>query len=173
MVRDAWQTTEKSDSSTHEAASSWVIFTEIHPLPTFGLDSPVVDHLLASWTPDTAKSQFLVSWIQCLACELPNNFPKGVQAVELTPTIRDGFLMLLLPIISSISVYPIKAYTRESRKQQQGAIQASNTQDDLSFAEIYAEQFMTTTELFDIRLKVFPGEKCDISQHIQQRFFML
>jgi len=136
------QKAEKSADDKSSTNSPWTLFEEEHPPPPFGLNSPVVDHLLASWTTDHNKVQFFLSWIQCLAYDLPADFPKGVQVVEVTETIRDGFLMLLLPIMRSISVYRLAAYTRLSERSRAAARQADSAQDDNTFAEIYAEQFM-------------------------------
>lgn len=128
---------DKEDTSR----SLWTVFNDEHPPPPFGLSSPVVDHLLASWTDDANKVQFFLSWIQCLAYDLPTDFPKGVRIVEVTETIRDGFLMLLLPIIRCISRYKVDAYTRVSERFKT-ADSSANGQDDSTFADIYREQFM-------------------------------
>merc|ERR1711991_494768 len=93
----------------------WEVYDVTHPTPSCALDSPVIEHLLQSWTDDRNKIEHFLAWIQCLSFELPENFSKGVQIVDLQSTIRDGFLIMLLPLIRSISLYKVTAFTRISK----------------------------------------------------------
>ena len=43
---------------------SWFLEKEPHPLPPFGLDSPVVAHLLDAWTQDDTKLEYLKTWLK-------------------------------------------------------------------------------------------------------------
>jgi hypothetical protein len=79
-------------------------------VPPYGIDSPVVDHLLKSWTNDTErvivfamivfayntltcfyfilKIKYLLSWVECLSSPLPSDFPVALRLTELTSIIR-------------------------------------------------------------------------------------
>ena len=48
------------DEVSHKDTNEWIIEEERHPLPPFGLDSPVIQYLLASWSKDPQKLQFLL-----------------------------------------------------------------------------------------------------------------
>ncbi len=171
----------------HMSTHKWEIYDVIHPTPSCALDSPVIEHLLQSWTDDRNKIEYFLAWIQCLSFELPENFPKGVQVVDLQSTIRDGFLIMLLPLIRSISLYKVTAFTRISKissvalkngnndnndhndnnvtssSSHPSAMSIKNEnsiiyQDDASFAEIYAEEFLKE-DTYDIRFKISPTER--------------
>ena len=58
-------TTEQTQEKAQPAAQSalredWAEVTEQHPAPSYGLESPVISHLLSTWTTDTAKVQYAV-----------------------------------------------------------------------------------------------------------------
>lgn len=76
MLSTPLRPTEVSDTVSAMPVQHWKLFEEIHPLPSFDLDSPVISHLLASWTTDENKIHFFKAWLRCLDHELPQGFPK-------------------------------------------------------------------------------------------------
>lgn len=81
----------------------WVKEVDNHPLPPFGLDSPVISHLLNSWTNDSQKVQYLKMYLQCLtdySRPIPPTFPKGLTLLGMSKEVKDGFLTLVVPMLS-------------------------------------------------------------------------
>ena len=72
-------------------------------MPPFGVESPVVAHLLDAWTHDETKLEYLRKWLRYLIHDklpsLPPGFTPGVQLLGLRPEIKDGFVVLLLPML--------------------------------------------------------------------------
>lgn len=127
--------------ASSDNGDAWAEFTERHLCPPHGLKSAVVDHLLQSWTSDQRKMQYLISWIECLASPLPSQFPPGLQIVRVSPVLRDGFLILLLPIIRHISMHEVTAFVRPS---EAGRLSSNQEDDDDSVED----------DLYDIRFQV-------------------
>lgn len=84
------------------------------PIPFGGLHSPVIERLLNEWTDDHNKIMYLVSWVEGLSKLeiLPEAFPRGLQIVEVNTMVRDGFLMLLLPLMRYMSLHKLVLFTR-------------------------------------------------------------
>jgi hypothetical protein len=92
----------KRMSSDDPSLKEWTLETEEHPLPPFGIQSPVISHLLESWTSDAQKLKYVTLWLSVLcsdASKIPPNFPLGLQLVALKPEIKDGILTLVVPIL--------------------------------------------------------------------------
>ena len=106
-----------SISSSMSALDAWEEVVERHPLPPFELKSPVITHLLDSWTADKQKLQYLQLWLQCL-CDstkaVPATFPSGLTLLALAPEIRDGFLTLVVPMLCNRPDIDLKVYSRIS-----------------------------------------------------------
>ena len=90
----------------------WRLYSDIVPQPPYDIQSPVVAHLLSNWSSDANKCLYIKSWVECLATELPDGFPRGLQLAGCTPEIKDGFLLLLVPIMRGISLYPLEVHIR-------------------------------------------------------------
>lgn len=73
----------------------------MHPVPPFGIEDPVIQHLLMNWTSDPQKLRYVSLWLTVLAGtkEITETFPAGLQLVSLRPEIKDGFLTLIVPIL--------------------------------------------------------------------------
>jgi hypothetical protein len=97
-------------------ADRWKEETDDHPLPNYGLDSPVISHLLASWTTDVQKIQYLRLYLQCLtdySKEVPTTFPKGLTLLGLNEEVKDGFLTLVMPMLQGrTDGITVKVYSR-------------------------------------------------------------
>ncbi|GMH60472.1 hypothetical protein TrLO_g7855 [Triparma laevis f. longispina] len=110
---------DRSDSR-NAATTTWREETDHHPLPPFGLDSPVISHLLTSWTSDIQKVQYLRLYLQCLADynrEVPVTFPKGLTLLGLTEEVKDGFLTLVVPMLQGRSDgVGVKVFSRLGEK---------------------------------------------------------
>ena len=91
---------------------------------------------------------YLVSWIEGLSMLeiLPDEFPKGLQIVEVNIMIRDGFLMLLYPLMRFVSKHKLVLYTRLSSTLSKSNTVASTTTT--------TSTTNTVDELYDIRIKV-------------------
>jgi len=84
--------------------TGWRKEVQENPIPPFGIDSPVIQHLLASWTTDPQKLRYVSLWLTVLINEdaeapIPESFPSGLQLVGLLPEIKDGFLTLIVPML--------------------------------------------------------------------------
>lgn len=93
---------ESSLSNTNQPQNEWMEETEIHPLPPFGIQSPVISYLLESWTSDASKLKYVTLWLSVLCNDInkiPPTFPLGLQLVALKPEIKDGILTLVIPIL--------------------------------------------------------------------------
>ncbi|KAJ0396829.1 hypothetical protein ATCC90586_005030 [Pythium insidiosum] len=92
-----------------------------HPTPPFDLDSPEVQYILFSWTPNLRKVQYLRSWLTQVAASsnqaLPAEFPLGVELPRLPPEIRDGFLTLVVPLLRQQTHREIHVHTRQYNDQ--------------------------------------------------------
>ncbi|GLE03943.1 hypothetical protein PINS_up012854 [Pythium insidiosum] len=92
-----------------------------HPTPPFDLDSPEVQYLLFSWTPNLRKVQYLRSWLTQVAVSsnpsLPAEFPMGIELPRLPPEIRDGFLTLVVPLLRQQIHREIHVHTRQYHDQ--------------------------------------------------------
>jgi len=85
------------------------------PAEDLSLCSPVIEHLLRSWSSDSSKILYVTSWMQCLssASGLPDGFPKGLELAGLSYLIKNGFFLLLIPLIIRDSVHPISVFIRK------------------------------------------------------------
>jgi hypothetical protein len=137
---------QRSQAGAVRAKSVWVEYHDPNlpdpavpgdeqPIPFGGLHSPVIERLLNEWTDDHNKIMYLVSWVEGLSKLeiLPEAFPRGLQIVEVNTMVRDGFLMLLLPLMRYMSLHKLVLFTRT----------AAGTGADLE-----------SEALFDIRIKV-------------------
>ncbi len=105
------------------------------PLPTQFLDedvnvrSPIIQHLLENWSADANKVLYVTNWVESLKeTTLPEHFPIGLQIVQLTAVLKEGFLLLLIPVILKLSLHPLIVYIRRRLKedsQQLGGIENS------------------------------------------------
>ena len=96
-----------------EPVGEWVSCNmEDVPMPPYDIKSPVVGHLLTQWSSDENKVLYIISWVECLNVELPEGFPRGLQLAGCSPEIKEGFLLLLIPIIRGSSIHPIDVFLR-------------------------------------------------------------
>ena len=106
------------------AGVEWKEESETHPLPPFGLDSPVISHLLASWTTDAQKIQYLRLYLQCLtdySKQVPATFPKGLTLLGLNEEVKDGFLTLVMPmLLGRTDGIKVKVYSRVGEATEDG-----------------------------------------------------
>lgn len=150
-VKSTW--VEYIDPNLPEPSNSDVagddIEPEPQPLPFGGLHSPVIERLLNEWTDDHNKIMYLTSWVDGLSKlqVLPAAFPRGLQIVEVNTMVRDGFLMLLLPLMRHMSLHKLILFTRTS------AIRPSLS-DVRAEAQRLSEAVAEAEALFDIRIKV-------------------
>ena len=74
-----------------------------HPTPHFDLNSPEVTYLLAQWSQNPKKLNYLKIWMQKVLSgqivSLMAEFPNGLELPKLKPEIRDGFLTLVVPLL--------------------------------------------------------------------------
>ena len=119
----------------------WRISSDDVPQPPYDIQSPVVAHLLSNWSSDANKCLYIKSWVECLATELPDGFPRGLQLAGCTPEIKDGFLLLLVPIMRGISLYPLEVHIRRRLPR------AASLVEDAAEASV-----------FDLRIKVILSE---------------
>ena len=95
-----------------EPVNQWVLVTSEAPMPPYDIKSPVVTHLLSQWSSDANKLLYIVSWVDCLSAQLPDGFPRGLQLAGCTPEVKDGFQLLLIPIIRASSMHGIEVWQR-------------------------------------------------------------
>jgi hypothetical protein len=77
--------------------------------------------LLHAHNSGHAQRGYLREWLHDVAfassaSALRADFPAGLQLTELTASLRDGFAMLVVPILRATSPCTITAYTRQSTK---------------------------------------------------------
>eukprot|EP01032_Pedospumella_encystans_P016158 gene16158-18445_t len=99
----------------------WVeIMEENHPAPDYGLESPVISHLLTTWTADTSKIEFLRSWVRSLYMPSYENliYPPGLQITNLSNVLKDGFMVLLVPLIRSLAKPKIVVHVKRHLASQ-------------------------------------------------------
>lgn len=117
----------------------WKEELENQVAPSFGLRSIEIKHLLNTWTEDQKKYNYLIFWAESLNKYLPDDFPYGLQILNVNNILKSGFIYLLVPIIQKNSIYKIRVYTRSSLSS------ISNTTED--------------EMMYDIRFQVFrPNE---------------
>ncbi|KAJ1412668.1 hypothetical protein B484DRAFT_402257 [Ochromonadaceae sp. CCMP2298] len=104
------------------STSAWTPANDWMPTPPYSLHSPEVRHLLQSWTRDQAQIDYLLAWIDRLATPLPPllpafldlsaitsiwtpapSYPPGVQIAGLSGVLKEGFLVLLLPLVRDLA----------------------------------------------------------------------
>jgi hypothetical protein len=66
----------------------WQICNEIHAPPPFDLDSPVVTHILQTWTVDKTKVEFLMNWVFNLSTTNYDAVPIGIQITSISKVLR-------------------------------------------------------------------------------------
>jgi hypothetical protein len=86
------------------AGQEWIEVKEVHPVPPFGVDwvnSPVIQHLLQTWSRDEEKLRYIELWLKAVAERdiLPQSFPRGLHLVSMKREVRDGFLTLVVPLL--------------------------------------------------------------------------
>ena len=99
-------------ASPQDAPSHWKEELDMHPVPPFGINSPVIRHLLTSWTQDQQKLEYVNLWLKVLCANsynddknggahqaMPETVPPGLQLVSLRREIKDGFLTLIIPML--------------------------------------------------------------------------
>ena len=106
-----------------DCGAGWAHETEVYPVPSFGIDSPVIGHLLSSWTRDPQKLTYVRLWLTLLCSngsmrEVPETFPAGLQLVSLRPEIKDGFLILIIPMLKAR--YNCSVHTRREKRGRWG-----------------------------------------------------
>ncbi|TYZ62866.1 hypothetical protein PybrP1_012898 [[Pythium] brassicae (nom. inval.)] len=87
-----------------------------HPTPHFDLDSPEVQYLLRAWTTNLQKLQYLRLWFAQVAAPrgpLAPDVPRGVELPRLLPEIRDGFLVLVVPLLRKQTQRDIQVHSRQ------------------------------------------------------------
>ena len=104
------------------------------------MDSPIVQHLLKSWSQDNDKVAYIVDWVNSLSnpLELPKDFPYGLQIVGVDSVLRDAFFSILIPVISNKigngygdGPDPVLVYTRRRYKRDSDTTLPSDFIDDL------------------------------------------
>jgi len=90
-----------ASSSGFSVSCAWTEVQLTEPAPPFGLDCPVIDHLLVNWSPDSAKVDYLKLWLLCTYEDKPRpaNMPRNIQLLSLSQAVKDGFIMLIIPIL--------------------------------------------------------------------------
>ena len=134
------------------ATTEWTEELCSHPLPPFGLDSPVISHLLGNWTSDAKKLQYLRLWLQCItdaSKEVPDTFPSGLTLLALAPEIKDGFLTLVIPMLQGREGLAIKVYSRLNEAEAPKASDGFGRQGSQDVKH----------ELYDLKLKIIRTPK--------------
>jgi len=73
------------------------------PAPPIGIDSPVIDNLLENWSDDGEKVDYMKLWLICTMEDRPRpaDMPRNVQLLSISPAVKDGFLMLVYPLLKT------------------------------------------------------------------------
>lgn len=82
------------------------------------MKSPLMARLLLEWSSDVNKQLYVLNWADCLNKSLPDAFPQGLQIVGLSPLLKEGFLMLLIPVVRRSSSYPLRVYLRRRLRDE-------------------------------------------------------
>eukprot|EP01038_Epipyxis_sp_PR26KG_P013277 gene13277-17790_t len=149
----------------------WIEHDELFPPPPYALESTEVAHLLTTWTKDTSKISFLVSWIkhlekdnEAISTEPDATFPAGIQITNISRVVKDGFLNFLIPIMRSISDYPLSVKIKEhfitlatsdSFNNHNNISRNRNNKDENNLMSRSSDPFIDMEEtVFDIRIKI-------------------
>jgi hypothetical protein len=110
------------------------------------MKSSLMTRLLREWTPDGNKQLYVLNWAECLSSStgLPDAFPQGLQIVGLSPLLKEGFLMLLVPVLRRLSAHPFRVFLRRRMK------------DDASASFLAGPQGFDF--LYDLRIRVIPPQ---------------
>ncbi|CAM9974630.1 unnamed protein product, partial [Phaeothamnion confervicola] len=92
----------------------WVEEKEEHPTPGYGIDSPVIQYLLQSWSSDPEKLRYLSLWLRCVLERqpVPEGFPAGLQLISMAPEVKDGFLTLVVPLLRRREDVHVRVFSR-------------------------------------------------------------
>lgn len=128
------------------------------------MHTPLMTQLLDEWSNDTNKHLYVLNWAECLSAKniqqpgilppLPDAFPQGLQIVGLSSVLKEGFLLLLVPVVRSLSVYPLRVFLRRR------LLDESSHQSVLAGPQNF-------DFVYDLRIKVIPPELpiLDESEH--------
>mmetsp|Transcript_3113 Transcript_3113/g.4779 ORF Transcript_3113/g.4779 Transcript_3113/m.4779 type:complete len:283 (+) Transcript_3113:68-916(+) len=96
--------------------NDWVKESSVFPCPPYGLGNPVVKLIVSEWSSDLEKQTYLNYWLRSAASKeaLPQGFPTGLQLVSIPTEIKDGFIMVVIPILIKESGRKFQVYCRKS-----------------------------------------------------------
>lgn len=138
----------RGEAEAAMALNEWVLMKDDVPLPPYDIRSPVVSHLLSQWSKDETKTLYVVKWSECLSAELPEGFPRGLQLANCTSEMKDGFLLLLIPLIRHSSMHDLDVFCRRRIAVQQPQLQPQQH-----------HQHHQPDFIFDLRIKVAGGSR--------------
>lgn len=99
---------EKQEERT---VAEWIEHTTEYPTPHFDIDSTEIQYLLKHWSPNRMKRESVQTWMhQLLDGEEPC---QALELSQVSPEIRDGFLILVVPILRQQRLYDLHVYVRE------------------------------------------------------------
>ena len=98
---------------TWKQEEKWTAQSEDYPAPNLPLDSPVIQHLLESWTSDVSRQAALREWMEYILDPAARNtkkkkkkkkkgmtaFNPGIELSKLPIEVSEGFLKLLIPLL--------------------------------------------------------------------------
>ncbi|CAK4087305.1 unnamed protein product [Aphanomyces euteiches] len=88
----------------HETLYSWHACDSSYldgiPVPSFGMESPVVDHVLTSWTANVSHRTDASEWLCAVFMDHPTS-GSTFYFENLTREVKDAFLVLIVPLIKS------------------------------------------------------------------------
>lgn len=142
--------------------SGWTKELDNHPLPPYGLSSPVILHLLSSWTSDEQKVKYLKTYLQCLTDitkPIPKTFPKGLTLLGMSKEVKDGFLTLVVPMLRGREDgVKVEAYSRIGEKDD------DDDEDDDDEIGGRGDEVV-----YDLKLKVIVSNVAGVQAHQQQQ----
>lgn len=84
-----------------------------NPVPTFGLRSMEVEHVLQSWTTDETKRQYVREWLRTIASN-QLTMESAVEFTDLSCSVLNGFRILVVPLLRQHSnTCVIKVQTKQ------------------------------------------------------------
>ena len=119
------------------------------------MQSALMTQLLQEWSSDENKILYLLNWTECLRAgdkehtgappPLPEAFPQGLQVVGLTPLLKEGFLLYLVPVVRHLSVHRLRVFLRRRLRDEASHQSILTGSQNFDF-------------LYDLRIKVVPPE---------------
>lgn len=94
------------------ATAAWKEESLDVPVPTFGIRSMEVEHVLQSWTSDENKRQYVRDWFR----QITTNRLAEESAVEFTDlsySVLNAFRILVVPLLRQYSSCQIKVHTKQ------------------------------------------------------------